>query len=136
MEFPQPTEQGFRRPGLSGLVDSYSYSFLESRVTLCSYSLFAFHNRLYSPEVLLQRRGPQTHPDLAIPQIAKHRSSLVCICSVDCLSLVISLPGHGPDYFVYLFGVLVVIISLKAGDLASKLGFDDCYCYLPPVRDV
>jgi hypothetical protein len=49
---------------------------------------------------------------------------------------VISLPGYGPDYFVYLFGVLVVIISLKAGDLAGKLGFDDCHYYLPLVRDV
>jgi hypothetical protein len=49
---------------------------------------------------------------------------------------VISLPGYGPDHFIHLFGVLVVIISLKAGDLASKLGFDDYYCYLPLVRDV
>jgi hypothetical protein len=48
----------------------------------------------------------------------------------------IPLPGHGPDYLVHFFGVLVVVIGLKAGDLASKFGFDNGYCYLPPVCDV
>jgi hypothetical protein len=49
---------------------------------------------------------------------------------------VIPLPGYGPDYFVYLFGVFVVVISLKTGDLASKFGFNNGYCYLPLVCDV
>ena len=48
----------------------------------------------------------------------------------------ISLPSYSPDYFVYFFGILVIIISLKVGDLASKLSFNDCYYYLPLVRDV
>jgi hypothetical protein len=48
----------------------------------------------------------------------------------------IALPGHSPNCFVYLFGVFVIIIGFKTSDLAGKLGFDDCYCYLPPVRDV
>ena len=133
IEFPQPTEQGFRRPGLSGLVDSHSYLFLESRVTLCSCSLFAFHDRLHSPEVLPQRRGPQTHPDLAIPQIAEHRSSLICIRSIDRLSLMIPLPGHDLNYLIHLLSIFVIVISLKAGDLASKLGFNNGYCDLSLV---
>jgi hypothetical protein len=65
------------------------------------------------PEVLPQGRSPETHPDLAILQVAEHRSSLGWICSVNCLSLMNPLPGHGPDYLVHLFGVLVVIIRLK-----------------------
>jgi hypothetical protein len=48
----------------------------------------------------------------------------------------IPLPSHSPDYFVYLFGVFVVIISLKTGDLASKFGFNNSYYYLSPVYDV
>jgi hypothetical protein len=48
----------------------------------------------------------------------------------------ISLPGYSPDCLVYLFGILVVIISLKAGDLAGKFGFNNSYCYLPLVCDM
>jgi hypothetical protein len=48
----------------------------------------------------------------------------------------ISLPGHGLDCLIHLFGILVVIISLKAGDLAGKFGFNNGYCYLPPVCDM
>jgi hypothetical protein len=48
----------------------------------------------------------------------------------------IALPSYSPNCFVHLFGVFVIIISFKISDLASKLGFDDCYYYLPPVRDV
>jgi hypothetical protein len=48
----------------------------------------------------------------------------------------ISLPNYSPDYLVYLFGILVVIISLKAGDLASKFGFNNSYYYLPLVYDM
>jgi hypothetical protein len=48
----------------------------------------------------------------------------------------VPLPGHGPDYLVHLFGVFVVVIDFEAGDLASKLGFDDGYRYLPPICDM
>jgi hypothetical protein len=48
----------------------------------------------------------------------------------------ISLPSYGPDYFVHLFGILVVIVRLKAADLAGKFGFNDSYCDLPPICNV
>jgi hypothetical protein len=48
----------------------------------------------------------------------------------------ISLPSYSPDCLVYLFGILVVIISLKVGDLASKFSFNNSYCYLPLVCDI
>jgi hypothetical protein len=48
----------------------------------------------------------------------------------------VSLPGHGPNYFVHLFGVLVVFIRLKVADVAGKFGLDNSYCYLPPVCDM
>jgi len=136
MEFPQPTEQGFRRPQLLGLINSYSYSFLESRVTLCLCSLSALHDCLYALEVLLQGRSLETHPDLTILQVAKYRSSLVCICSIDRLSLMILLPGHDLDYLVHLLSILIIVISLKVGDLTGEFGFDDSYCDLSLVCDV
>jgi hypothetical protein len=48
----------------------------------------------------------------------------------------VSLPGYGPNYFVHLFGVLVVFICLKVADVAGKFGLDNGYCYLPPVCDM
>jgi hypothetical protein len=48
----------------------------------------------------------------------------------------IALPGYSPNCFVHLFGIFVVIIGFKIGDLAGKFGFDDSYCDLPPVCDV
>jgi hypothetical protein len=136
VELLHSSEQSVRRLGFPRFVDPHSYPFLESRLTFGSRSLSAFHNRLYAPEVLLQGRSPETHPDLAIPQVAEYRSRLVCICSVDCLSFMIPLPGHGPEYLIHFFSVLAVVIGLKSGDLAGKFGFDNGYCYLPPVCDV
>jgi hypothetical protein len=48
----------------------------------------------------------------------------------------VSLSSYSPDYFVYLFSILIIVISLKVGDLASKLSFNNCYYYLPLVYDV
>jgi hypothetical protein len=48
----------------------------------------------------------------------------------------IPLPGHDLDCLVHLLSILIIVISLKAGDLTSEFGFDDGYCDLSPVCDV
>jgi hypothetical protein len=48
----------------------------------------------------------------------------------------IPLPGYDLDYLIYLLSIFVIVISLKAGDLASKLGFNNSYYDLSPVRNM
>jgi hypothetical protein len=48
----------------------------------------------------------------------------------------ILLPSYRPNYLIYFFSVLIVVIGLKVGDLASKFGFDDSYYYLPLVYNM
>ena len=48
----------------------------------------------------------------------------------------IPLPGHDLDCLIHLLSIFVVVISLKAGDLAGKLGFDNGYCDLSLVRNM
>jgi hypothetical protein len=48
----------------------------------------------------------------------------------------IPLPSYSPNYLIYFFSVLIVIIGLKVGNLASKFGFNDSYYYLPLVYNV
>ena len=48
----------------------------------------------------------------------------------------IPLPGHDLDCLVYLLSILIIVISLKAGDLTSEFGFDDSYYDLSLVCDV
>jgi hypothetical protein len=71
-----------------------------------------------------------------ILQITKYRSSLICIRSIDRLSLMILLPGYNLDCLIYLLSIFVIVISLKVGDLASKLSFDNGYYDLSLVRNM
>jgi hypothetical protein len=48
----------------------------------------------------------------------------------------IPLPGHDLDCLIHLLSIFVIVISLKAGDLAGKLGFDNGYYDLSPVRNM
>ena len=48
----------------------------------------------------------------------------------------ILLPGHNLNCLVHLLSILIIVISLKAGDLTGEFGFDDGYCDLPLVCDV
>jgi hypothetical protein len=48
----------------------------------------------------------------------------------------IPLPGHDLNYLIYLLSIFVIVISLKAGDLASKLSFDNGYYDLSPARNI
>ena len=48
----------------------------------------------------------------------------------------VPLPGHDLDYLVHLLSIFVIVISLKVGDLASKLSFDNSYYNLSLVRNM
>ena len=48
----------------------------------------------------------------------------------------VPLPGHDLDCLVYLLSIFIIIISLKVGDLASKLSFNNSYYDLSLVRNM
>ena len=48
----------------------------------------------------------------------------------------ILLPGYDLNYLVYLLSILIIVISLKVGDLASKLYFNNSYYNLSLVRNI
>jgi hypothetical protein len=48
----------------------------------------------------------------------------------------IPLPGYNLNCLIYLLSIFVIVISFKAGDLASKLGFDNSYYDLSLVRNI
>jgi hypothetical protein len=47
----------------------------------------------------------------------------------------ILLPGYNLDCLIYLLSIFVIVISLKVGDLAGKLSFDNGYYDLSLVRN-
>ena len=48
----------------------------------------------------------------------------------------ILLPGYDLNCLVYLLSILIIVISLKVGDLTSEFGFDDSYYDLSLVRNM
>jgi hypothetical protein len=48
----------------------------------------------------------------------------------------ILLPGYNLDCLIYLLSIFVIVISLKVGDLAGKLSFDNGYYDLSLVRNM